>query len=105
MAKKKAGVITGAFKDLNKVVMEFPDDAELRKNRGNLLLLYGQREVAIEEYSKAIALDNNYAEAYYNRGLAQFKYYDKVSGCQDIDRSIELGYSRAENIQKAFCTF
>jgi tetratricopeptide (TPR) repeat protein len=48
----------------------------------DLLIITGQHDRAIEDYNKAIALNPNYAEAYYNRGNA---YYFKGQ----YDRAIE----------------
>lgn len=104
LTKKVLGDFTGALTDLNQVIDEFPDNADLRKNRGNLYLLFGMPQRAIEDYSKAIQLDGEYAEAYYNRAIAFLVMYDKVSACADLDRSIELGYDMAEEIKIYSCS-
>ncbi len=103
LTKKMLGDYGGALGDLNQVIDEFPKNAELLKSRGNLYLLFGSHRKAIDDYSKAIELNNNYAEAYYNRGLAFFLIYDKISGCADLDRSIDLGYEIAEETKTYFC--
>lgn len=104
LTKKMLGDYGGALADLNQVIEEFPDNAELRKNRGNLHLLFGLHRKAIDDYTEAIALNKDYAEAYHNRGLAFFLIYDKVSGCTDLDKSINLGYEIAEETRANFCT-
>lgn len=104
LTKKILGDYGGALADLNQVIDEFPDNAALRKNRGNLHLLFGLHRKAIDDYSAAIALDNNYAEAYYNRAVAFFLLYDKISACNDLDRSIDLGYEIAEEMRRYSCT-
>ena len=104
LTKKMLGDYGGAFGDLNWVIEEFPDNAELRKNRGNLHLLFGLHRKAIDDYTDAIQLDENYSEAYYNRGLTFFLLYDKVSGCADLDKSIDLGYEMAMEAKTYFCT-
>ena len=62
-----------------------PEDelrAELAFQQGNLLMMLGQIDSAIEAYSHAIKLDPKNADAYSNRGVA---YCDKG----DYDRAIE----------------
>ena len=104
LTKKMLGDFGGALADLNQAIEEFPQNAELRKNRGNLQLLFGLHRKAIDDYTQAIALDENYAEAHYNRALAFFLIYDKISGCADLDKSIDLGYEIATSTRDYFCT-
>lgn len=104
LTKKMLGDFGGALADLNQAIEEFPQNSELRKNRGNLQLLFGLHRKAIDDYTQAIALDENYAEAHYNRALAFFLIYDKISGCADLDKSIDLGYEIATRTRDYFCT-
>ncbi len=78
---------------------------ELNDNNSSLRLLFGARTMAVQEYSKAIRIDSNYAEAYFNRALAHLQLYDKVSGCADLDKSSALGYEKANDLQSSFCAF
>lgn len=103
LTKKMMGDYSGALGDLNQAIEEFPRNAELHKNRGNLHLLLGLHRQAIDDYSRAIELDENYAEAYYNRALGFFLIYDKISGCMDLDESIDLGYEVATKTRSYFC--
>lgn len=104
LTKKMLGDYNGAFGDLNKAIEEFPNNAELRKNRGNLNLLFGLPRKAIDDFTKAIQLDENFAEAYYNRALAHFILFDKISGCYDLDQSMNLGYEQAAQAKQYFCS-
>jgi len=104
LTKKMLGDYGGALADLNQAIEEFPRNAELRKNRGNIHLLFGLHRKAIDDYTQAINLDENYAEAYYNRALAFFLIYDKISGCVDLGKSISLGYETAIKTRDYFCT-
>ncbi len=103
LTKKILGDYGGALADLNKAIDEFPYNAELRKNRGNLHLLFGLNRKAIDDYTHAIKLNEGFAEAYYNRALAFFLLYDKISGCADLDRSANLGYELANEAKVYFC--
>lgn len=104
LTKKMVGDYTGALEDLNNALTSYPDNAELLKNRGNLHLLLGLPRKAIDDYTQAIRLNNQYAEAYYNRAMAHYILYDKVSGCFDLKASLNLGYEPAANAMEYFCT-
>ena len=103
LTKKMAGDFEGALADLNHIIEEYPDNAELYKNRGNLYLLFNYHNLALADYTKAIQLDPNFAEAYYNRGLTHLILLDNYSGCQDLKESATLGYERANEKIAFFC--
>ena len=103
LTKTMMGDFKGAMGDLNDAVEEFPDQPELRKNRGNLHLLLGAPRKAINDYTRAIQLNGEYSEAYYNRAIAFFMLYDKISACADLGESLELGYAPAAEMKKYFC--
>ncbi len=105
LTKKMMGDFNGAMSDLNKAIEELPRQPELRKNRGNIHLLLGMPRKAVDDYTKAIQFNSNYAEAYYNRAIAFFILYDKVSACADLEKSIDLGYPPADQLKKYFCTW
>lgn len=90
---------------LNDQIDAAPRDAMLRIKRGNDHLLYGRHLKAIDDYTKAIQLDGNNGAAYYNRGITFFTTFDKVSGCADLDKSIELGHEAAKEMKRYFCTW
>ena len=46
---------------------------------------------AIDDYSIAIRIDSNLAEAYYNRGIARSKSGNKQAAIQDLSKAGELG--------------
>ncbi len=104
LTKKMLGDFTGALEDLNLVIEKSDANPRLLKNRGNLYLVFGYLNLAIEDYSKAIELDSDYGEAYFNRALAHFISYDMVSGCEDMKVSDELGFPQAQEKIKYFCT-
>ena len=70
----------------------FSQTAEEYSKRGivkdNLKDYYG----AIADYSKAIEINPNYADAYYNRGLAKYRLRYKNGSCQDARKAQQLGY-------------
>ncbi len=103
LTKKMLGDYEGAWFDLNQAIEELPDDPILFKNRGNLNLLTGLPLNAIDDYTRAIQLDGDYAEAYYNRAICHFQLYDKISGCADLEKAAELGFEKANEIARYMC--
>jgi tetratricopeptide (TPR) repeat protein len=54
---------------------------------------------AIDDFTRAINFDPNYAEAYYNRGVLYWRELDNhYRSIRDLTRAIELDPSRAEAI-------
>ena len=103
LTKKMLADMGGALADLNFVIDEFPQNAELRKNRGNIYLLLGLPRKAIDDYTAAINLDSDYSEVYFNRALAHYQLFDKISGCFDLQESISKGYNKAEEVLRYLC--
>ena len=103
LTRKMLSDFTGALADLDKAVDAFPDDPYLLQNRGNLYLIFGHTFKAIQDYTQAIEINNDFAEAYYNRAVAHLIAYDKISACFDFGKSYELGYERAAEKQQYFC--
>jgi len=63
----------------------------------------GDYSGAIQDFNKAIELDPNDAEAYGGRGLAKILLGQKDSGCLDLSKAGELGYSQAYDAIKQVC--
>ena len=55
---------------------------------------------AVVDYTAAIELDDKFAEAYYNRGLARIYLGDKEQGFADLSKAGELGIYSAYNVIK-----
>ena len=79
-----------------------PDFAFAYYNKANILCTQKEYQAAIEHYTKAIAADNDFAEAYFNRGLTRI-YIDHVDeGIADLSRAGELGIYQAYNLITRF---
>src|SRR6185312_14936787 len=59
-------------------------------NRANAYGAIGQRDRAIADYSRAIALDPNYANAYHNRGTTYLEIERYDLALTDFDHAIQL---------------
>ena len=55
---------------------------------------------AVADYTKAIELDPNLAEAYFNRGLALVRLKKTQDGIADLSKAGELGIYKAYSVIK-----
>lgn len=57
---------------------------------------------ALVDYDKAISLNADFAEAYYNRGLTHIFLGNNKQGIADLSKAGELGIVSAYNVIKRF---
>lgn len=65
--------------------------AETYYNRGVAHSKKGELELAIADYTKAIALKPNYTDAYYNRGGAFLRLGNREKAKSDIETARKMG--------------
>ncbi|MBA4349000.1 MAG: hypothetical protein C0415_03300 [Thermodesulfovibrio sp.] len=65
-------------------------DAHAYNNRGLAYTKIGQHDKAIEDLTKAIALDPNLAAAYFNRGLAYYNQKQYERAIENFTKAIQL---------------
>ncbi len=87
--------------DLTEAI-RYNENAYLYYNRGNVYVQRNDYTHAIEDYSRAIALDAHLAEAYYNRGLARIANKQQAEGINDLSKAGELGLYTAYSIIKKY---
>jgi tetratricopeptide (TPR) repeat protein len=91
-----------AIGDYNKAI-EIGPDAVSYFWRGRSKLVLKQNIDAIADFDRAIELNfEQKDDCYYYKGLAKLLIDDK-SGCADIDKAIELGYTSANQKFLDFC--
>ena len=66
-----SGQFNLALNQWNNYLELFPDDAAALSNRGNIKLVIGDSEGALEDQDKAIDLDPDVVDPYINRGIAE----------------------------------
>lgn len=92
-----------AVEDMEAAAEKVGDISYIHFNLGNLYCLSGEHIRSIESYSKAIGLDRNMGDAYYNRGLVLIYLKDKEKGCIDLSRAGELGVKDAYPVISKYC--
>ncbi|MCB0592986.1 MAG: tetratricopeptide repeat protein [Lewinellaceae bacterium] len=106
IARKMSGDITGALADIEQAMrLAAEDNAVLYKLRGNIFLLLGNYLAAEADYTRSIELEQGFAEAYYNRGIARILAYNRPDACLDFRESAELGYDRGEEQIQYLCSY
>ncbi|MBO5846591.1 MAG: tetratricopeptide repeat protein, partial [Bacteroidales bacterium] len=56
----------------------------------------------LEDYNRAIELNEDFAEAWYNRGVTRIYLGERNEGLRDLSRAGELGIYKAYNLIKRF---
>jgi len=54
----------------------------------------------VEDYTRAIEIDPNYANAYFNRGISKFYLGDLIGACKDARKAQALGDDASILIKK-----
>jgi tetratricopeptide (TPR) repeat protein/S1-C subfamily serine protease len=78
------------------LIIEQQPEAYAYNNRGNVRFDLGQKEAAIADYDRAIAIDYKYAVAYYNRGNVKSDLGQKAAAIADFDRAIAIAPKSAD---------
>lgn len=94
------GRLRNIFSDYDKASEFSPRSPFPHYNKGILYAEFGDLDAAIEEFDKAIALKNDFGEAYYNRGFVYFKLGKKAEGTADLSRAGQLGITQSYNLLK-----
>lgn len=66
-------------------------------NLGNVVAARGQFDEAIRNYNEATQRDANYADAFFNRGLAHDRQGNASAAVQDLNRAAELYQAQRNN--------
>lgn len=90
------------MRDLDYVIRICPDFTFAYYNKGNMLCAQKDYQAAIRLYDEAIDIDNEMAEAYFNRGLTEIFIQQNKKGIASLSRAGELGIYQAYNLITRF---
>jgi tetratricopeptide (TPR) repeat protein len=88
--------------DLSDAIALAPHNAYLYYNRGNLYAQRRDYQRAIADYSQALKLNQDLAEAWFNRGLAKIYAKHVDEGIEDLSKAGELGLYQAYSVIKKY---
>lgn len=88
--------------DYDQVIRLQPDFSFAYYNKANILCAQREWKDAISNYTKAIEQDNDFAEAYFNRGLTYIYTGENEKGLADLSKAGELGIYQAYNLITRF---
>ncbi len=90
------------LRDYDQVIRLQPSFSFAYYNKANILCTQREWKSAIDNYTCAIEQNNDFAEAYFNRGLT-YIYTDQIElGLADLSRAGELGIYQAYNLITRF---
>jgi tetratricopeptide (TPR) repeat protein len=90
------------LKDYDQVIKLLPDFSFAYYNKANILCAQREWKDAIRYYTLAIEQDNDFAEAYLNRGLTYIYTGEIEKGLHDLSKAGELGIYQAYNMITRF---
>ena len=90
------------LRDLDQVIHLQKDFSFAYYNKANMLCMQKDYKAAIEYYTYAINQDQDFAEAYFNRGLTRIYIEQTEEGLQDLSKAGELGIYQAYNLISRF---
>jgi len=94
-----AGIIMRDYEMVNELN---PDFQFAYFNKANILCTQKDFQTAIENFTKAIEIDSDFAEAYFNRGLTYLFIGEDVKGLADLSKAGELGIYKSYNLIQRF---
>lgn len=86
--------------DFNAAIKLAGENAFLYFDRGNMHIATKDYGKAIDDYTRALAVDPTFAEAYFNRGMAYIMSGNKVGAIADLSKAGEQGLYEAYSIIK-----
>ena len=90
------------MRDYDYVIHHLHDFSFAYYNKANMLCIQQDFKAAISYYSQAIAVDGDFAEAYFNRGLTYIYINETDKGIADLSKAGELGIYQAYNLITRF---
>jgi tetratricopeptide (TPR) repeat protein len=91
-----AGKSADAIALLTQAMALEPENAALVQSRGAIHAMCDELDLAVADYSRAIALSPKYADAHLNRGLAMWEKGKLKESAKDLAKALALGLRRDE---------
>ncbi len=72
-------------------------------SRASLYGLMNEPANAIADFTSVIAINPDYADAYFVRGATYYYTGEKQKGCEDLSKAASLGLSKAKDMRDKIC--
>ncbi len=84
----------GCIDDCNHAIalMKNNTPAVVYNNMAKAYVALNQYNTALLHFNKALSIDINFADGYYERGKAKIQFNDMAEGCKDLQNASRLGY-------------
>jgi superkiller protein 3 len=86
-----------------KIPKKQPETANQFYKSGNEKMERRSYDLAINDFERAITLDENYAEAYFGLGNAYFAKGNPEKACEYWQKAYDLDYKKAKEMMKGVC--
>lgn len=103
------GICEAQLKAYDASITFFDQALELQKSsraffyRGVSNGMLNQHKEAIRDYTSALALQADYREAYFNRGVSYLNLNNFSNACMDLREAARLGFQEAESMITMYC--
>lgn len=96
----------GAINDCDSALkfMSKTPSAITYNNLGQAYRELNQPDSAMKYFNKALSINKNFPEGYYERGKAKQKINDLPGACEDLHKAADLGYKDSLNLVNKYCT-
>lgn len=91
-----------AIEDFERALVTMPGFFGCPYNKGNIYMQMKLYPEAIAAYTRALEMNADCAEAYYNRGIAYILSGNHAAGIPDLSRAGEMGLYKAYNLIKRY---
>lgn len=101
--KYRMNKLDDAIKDCDKAININPYFLNAYYNKGIIYYEQNHPDSAIKWLDMTLSMANNFYFAYFYRGMAKIKMKDMNGACNDLQESIKLGFTMAQDTLKKYC--